>query len=101
LRESKTRERYLKHQEEVKEHATHRFEKLTQKMHLARLNQEACAKQLSHRSDSGYVSGLKEMREISARKIEMDRRHSKRHYEYLKKKLDEEENLSKKQGMLM
>ena len=100
LHEAKSREKYLKSQDDQKELAAHRFEKLSHKMRLARLNQGASARQLSQRSDSGYTQGLKEMRESSARKLQRDRQHSQRHYEYLKKKLDEEENLSKKQGQV-
>lgn len=76
LKESKNLEKYLKHQEDVKEHVTHRFDKLKRKMHLARLNQEVSAKQLNHRSDLGYTHGIKEIEQISARKLENDRRHS-------------------------
>jgi hypothetical protein len=68
------------------------------KIKMARLNFEGIVKDIEKRSASGYNLKLKEVKETMAKKREKDRLDSLRHYEYLKHKLDEETNNSKKRN---
>ena len=70
------------------------------KLKMAKLNFEGIIKEVEKRSASGYNQKLKEVKETFAKKRERDRQDSMRHYEYLKHKLDEETNNSKKRSAL-
>ena len=55
---------------------------------------------MNQRSLSGYSLKMKEVEQMSRKRLEKDRQHSQRHYESLRHKIDDEENNSKRSSGL-